>query len=310
MKELRIDIQRLTYENNTEKVIDVQTQLDGAHKAKVNLKKNNATVNYDESCVDTIDVINTIREVGIEVMYKLKNKFLQLLAVLFVIGIVGCSDVPFSGPMLSIDNVDRFLDTTNEDTVCLQDGFDTICLRVKETQEDETASIPVIDIYPESIIYHFYYDNKLILQAERTMDTAELVQQLNDSGKLNQPPGNTVPVPENITTIGEEWNIQIYYPESFSEANRGITLETSGLDIRVATGFQPTIKKGQGHDLDYFRQKDKPDGSRIAEFSVITPEKKITIQVDGLVEGYIVRFYIDVDGVASDEGNNIQLERK
>lgn len=312
MKELKIDIHHLSYEHSTKKVSNVLTDLDGIHKAKVNLKKYNATVNYDESYIDTIVLINTIREAGFEVMDRFKNIALLLLAVsfIFLFGIVGCSEVPYSGPILSIDNVDSFLVTTGEDTVCLQDGFDTVCLRVKETVVDDTVCFPIIVIYPESIIYQFNYDNKPILEAERRIDTAELIQELIDSGRLDQPPGSTVPVPGNIETVGEEWNIRIYYPESFSEANRGTTLETSGLDIRVSTGFQPTIKKGQGLDLDYFQQRDKPDGSRIADFSVITEEKKITIQVDGLVEGHIIRFYIDVDGVASDEGTTIQLAPK
>lgn len=124
------------------------------------------------------------------------------------------------------------------------------------------------------------------------------------------PPGSTAPSTGNIAKVDERWTIKIYYPHSFPEANRGKTLETSGLDIRGTTGFQPTIRKGKGLDLDYFKQRDKPDGSRIAEFSVLTMEKEITIQVDGLVEGYIVRFYIDVDGVALDEGNIFQLEQK
>lgn len=312
MKKKRIDIQGMSCEHCTKTVTDVLTELDGVQKAKVNLKKNHTIVNYDESRVDSIDLENTIREAGFEVMDKSKNNILLLLAAsfIFVIGIVGCSDVPYSGPILSVDNVDRYLDSTGEDTVCLQDGFDTVCIRIKETEEKDIASIPIIVIFPESITYQFYYNDRLILQAERTMDTSELVQELIDSGKLDLPPGSTLPVTENIANVGEGWTIQIYYPESVTEESRGNTPETSGFEIKAATGFQHTIKKDKELDLKDFKQRNKPDGSRIAEFSVITKEQKITIQVDGLVEGNVTSFYIDVDGVASDEGSKIQLQPK
>ncbi|MCG9130013.1 heavy-metal-associated domain-containing protein [Candidatus Poribacteria bacterium] len=312
MQKIRIEIQGMSCEHCVKTVTDALTKLDGVYKAKVNLKKKQAIVNYDESCVNLKDLNESIRVAGFEVINKSMKNVLLLLAtsISIVIGITGCSDVPYSGPILSVDNVDTYLDNSGADTVCLQDGFDTVCLRVEETVEDDTASIPIIDIYPESIVYQFYYDNNPILEAERTMDTAELVQELIDSGKLNLPPGSTAPAVGNIAKVSDGWTIKIYYPESFPEANRGITLETSGLDIRVATGFQPTIKKGQGLGLNYFRQRDKQDGSRIAEFSVITEEKRITVQVDGLVEGFIIRFYIDIDGVATDEGNTFQLEPK
>lgn len=312
MKKIRIDIQGMSCEHCVKTVTNTLAQLDGVWKAKVNLKKNHVIVKYDESCVKVLELKNAIRGAGFEVGDKSKNSVLLLLTASFilVIGIVGCSDVPYTGPILSVDSVDRYLDSTGEDTVCLQDGFDTVCLRVVETEPVGSASIPVIDIYPESIIYQFYYNNKPILEAERTMDTTELVQELIDSGKLGLPTGSTAPVTGNIPNVGEGWNITIYYPESFPEANRGTTPETSGLDIRVAPEFQPIIKKEQGLDLDNFKQGNKPDGSRIAEFSVKTEKKKITIQVDGLVEGYITLFYIDVDGVALDEGYTFQLAPK
>ena len=309
---IRIDIQDMTSEHCINTITNVLNEQDGGHKTKVKIRNNQVIVSYNDSWVNSIDIKNTIIGAGFKVMDKPKNNIIQMLAasIIFVIGIIGCSDVPFSGPILSVENVDRYLDSTGADTVCLQDGFDTICLRVKETINTDTAPIPVISLYPESIIYHFYYDNKTILIAERIMDTAELVQELIDSGKLDLPPGSTAPKVGNMAKGGEGWTIKIYYPESFPEEDRGTTLETSGLDIRVSTGRTSTINKEQGLELENFKQHDEPDGRRNAEFSVITVDKEITIQVDGLVEGYIVRFYIDVDGVASDEGNIFQLEPK
>lgn len=45
---------------------------------------------------------------------------------------VGCSEIPYTGPVLTVDDVDRYLDATGEDTVCLQDGFDSVCIKVIE----------------------------------------------------------------------------------------------------------------------------------------------------------------------------------
>ena len=46
----------------------------------------------------------------------------------------------------------------------------------------------------------------------------------------------------------------------------------------------------------------------VFKFSIETEAKDITIEVGGLVTGYTAKFYINVDGVASDEvTNTLQL---
>ena len=55
-------------------------------------------------------------------------RYIILLALIFVLA--SCTDTPYTGPMLTVDHVDRFLDSTGGDTVCLQDGFDSVCLKV------------------------------------------------------------------------------------------------------------------------------------------------------------------------------------
>ena len=50
---------------------------------------------------------------------------------LILLFVCGC-DTPYTGPMLTVDHVDRYLDATGEDTVCLQDGFDSVCIKVIE----------------------------------------------------------------------------------------------------------------------------------------------------------------------------------
>ena len=53
-----------------------------------------------------------------------------VLGLLLICGLsffmVGCSDVPYSRPLVSIDDVLR---TADGDTICLEDGFDAVCVK-------------------------------------------------------------------------------------------------------------------------------------------------------------------------------------
>ena len=42
---------------------------------------------------------------------------------------MGC-DIPYTGDTLSVQDVDKYLEKTGGDTVCLNDGFDSLCLKV------------------------------------------------------------------------------------------------------------------------------------------------------------------------------------
>lgn len=53
----------------------------------------------------------------------------RLLWIFSFILAVGC-ETPYTGPVLTVDDVDRYLGATGEDTVCLQDGFDSVCIKV------------------------------------------------------------------------------------------------------------------------------------------------------------------------------------
>jgi hypothetical protein len=61
-------------------------------------------------------------------------------------------------------------------------------------------------------------------------------------------------------------------------------------------------------EIKNFEQIDGSDGTRGVQFSIETETKDITIEVGGLVTGYTAKFYINADGVASDEvTNTLQL---
>ena len=55
----------------------------------------------------------------------------KLLIAIFIVSltVIGC-EIPYTGPMLTVDDVDRYLYSTGEDAVCLQDGLDSLCVKL------------------------------------------------------------------------------------------------------------------------------------------------------------------------------------
>lgn len=246
---------------------------------------------------------------GFEAVKKYGTLSLSLISGILIIifTITGCSDVPYTGPTLSVEYVDQYLDAIGEDTVCLQDGFDTVCIKLlprddtaDDTADDDTA---VVHVHPTNVTYIFHYEGKRILRAEREMDTAQIVQELIDVGRV-QLPQNTANHGVGTNAVGN-WTIQIYYPDLFPETNRGSTPETSGLDIRVVEGMQIGTDNGNDLQITNFTQTDDADGSRSVLFSIETSASKITIQVNNLVPYHTALFYINADDVASGGGSNI-----
>ena len=240
----------------------------------------------------------------------------KLLFAIFIISvsIIGC-EVPYTGPLLSVDDVDRYLKSTGEDTVCLQDGFDSVCLKVveKEVEKEDKSdeAVPIIHIHPTGVTYEFYYEGHRILRAERAMDTSQIAQELVDTGRAKLPPNSELlgagGDPGNNgdgDNISSGWTIRIYYPESFPEENRGPAFETSGLEIRVVEGMRLLPNDTRDLKIKNFTQIDGTDDSRSAEFSVETDASAIMIRVGGLIQGQIAKFRINTDGVVSDEGTN------
>ena len=56
-------------------------------------------------------------------------KHLLFITMLTVLLFQAC-DIPYTGDTLSVRDVDKYLEKTGGDTVCLQDGFDSVCLKV------------------------------------------------------------------------------------------------------------------------------------------------------------------------------------
>ena len=231
--------------------------------------------------------------------------------LIMLIGIIGCSDVPYTGPTLTVGHVDQVINaiTDGQDTVCFQDGFDTVCVKLLlDTTEIDATGIdytPTVHVHPTNITYVFDYQGDPILEAKRLMDTTQIVQELVATGRAQLPSNVDNLNNGNAGYVPEGWIIQIYYPDTFPEADRGRTPETSGLDIRIVEGT--TIGTNRRRDLEIinFTQTDKYDGSRCVQFSVETEAPEITIQVEGLVPGNTATFHISAESVESDDDTNI-----
>ena len=101
---------------------------------------------------------------------------IEPLAVKFIVGILiilfsgtGCSDMPYTGSILTVSEVDRYLVSTDGEAVCFQDDFDSTCIKLTPETENSrgTTNASAIHIYPEKHLYIFYHEGKPILRAER-----------------------------------------------------------------------------------------------------------------------------------------------
>lgn len=207
--------------------------------------------------------------------------------VILLFSITGCSEVPYSGPSLTIDNIDTYLQATGEDTVCLQDGFDSVCVKLEldkiEIDGADIGYTPTVHVHPENVAYVFEYEGTPILRARRSMDTTDLVQQLVAAGKVNVPAnGNNL----NGVPIAEGWAIEIY--------------STAPMNVRVVEGL--TIDTNTDNDLLITEIKQIESG---VQFAVKTQVGELTIQAKGLIPRNTATFHISAESVDSDENTNI-----
>lgn len=249
-------------------------------------------------------------KVGFEIVKKGGYLSVSLISGLLImlINITGCSDVPYTGPTLTIGHVDQYLNAIEQDTVCLQDGFDTVCVKLllDKTEIDPTDIdyVPTIHVHSTNIVYAFNYQGRTILEAKRLMDTSQIVQKLVEAGKAELP--SDINLNSSDTNyIPEGWSVEIYYPSAFREANRGNTPETSGLVIRIAEGKTIPINKQSDLEITEFTQINKNDGRRGVRFSVKTQAPEITIQVDRIVPANIATFHINGDSVDTNSNQNV-----
>ena len=140
---------------------------------------------------------------------------LRIAIFIMSLAFIGC-ELPYTGPILTVDDVDRYRHSVGEDTSCLLVGFDSICVKIVPGPQgppgtqgppgppgipglqgpsgNPGANAPIIHIHERSIVYEFYYEGKLVLRAERQTDTSELLEllaiQQGNQGSGNQGNGN------------------------------------------------------------------------------------------------------------------------
>ena len=281
----------------------------------MNLRKDKKVRNFDNSGTIAANIVEAIMKVNFEIAKKSELLTLSLVGsiLIMLLSITGCSDIPYTGQVITAGHVDQYLDSIEQDTVCLQDGFDAVCVKLMLDEVvvvPEVASTPIVHVHPASLGYVFHYEGKPILRAKRGMDTSELLQDLIDDGKVQ--------LPSDINNLGnpnaqggdlEGWIIEIYYLGASPNGNRRLTLRNSGLDIRVVEGTRLLSHTRNDLPIQGFGQTDGLNGRSGVQFSIETDAPNVTIQVGGLVPDHVAEFHISADGVESDpETNILQLQ--
>ncbi len=115
-----------------------------------------------------------------------------ILIILF--NIIGCSDMPYTGPLLQPGDVDQYFQDHGNGLVCLHNGMESACVTL--VPKPKESSLPVIHIHPSRTIYVFYYKGEVILEAERVSDNSDLIDELIDgeTETITLPETNTVPL--------------------------------------------------------------------------------------------------------------------
>ena len=118
-----------------------------------------------------------------------------ILILLF--SIAGCSDMPYTGSMLSDHEVDRYLVSTDGSAVCFQDDLDSTCITLGPQTANGGAATdgPAVHIYPEQRVYLFYHEGNPILRAERGVDPTRTPQTTNPTGDPSPPNGGNPSTP-------------------------------------------------------------------------------------------------------------------
>ena len=107
-----------------------------------------------------------------QTLFSSFSLFVWLYSLLIL---AGCSDTPYTGSMLSLGDVDKYIVRPDSATICLQTEVDSRCFR-----RNADGKGPIIHIYPQKLVYEFYYQDDPILRVQRTTDTTALRQTLSE----------------------------------------------------------------------------------------------------------------------------------
>ena len=90
-------------------------------------------------------------EIGKKTQHLLLNSIASILIVFLTL--TGCSNAPHVGSMLTVDDVDRYI-TSTEDSICLENRCITLMSEVTERADGIVG--PIIHIHPDNFIYIIY----------------------------------------------------------------------------------------------------------------------------------------------------------
>ena len=80
-----------------------------------------------------------------------KKRMLLIAVAIALPFIMGCSDVPYSRPLISVADLENYLTSETQDTMCFNDGFDTLCIHLipgppgKDGEDGVNAQIELRD---------------------------------------------------------------------------------------------------------------------------------------------------------------------
>ena len=249
------------------------------------------------------------------------SSFLSFVWLYSLLALTGCSDMPQTPSMFTLDDIDEYIVRPDAATICLQTEVDSRCFR-----RNADGKGPIIHIYPQKLVYEFYYQDDPILRVQRTTDTTVLRQTLseqetqsprsdstlgngdgggNNNGNGNDdgnPNGNTDP--NNTDNTDEDdfgdaadlfsgnngWFIRLYYPEGRNPPRGVRRLEDSRLTIKI--NGQPI----RSVDIQGFAHTTGSRGPAVQFFypNVSGEASQLTVEVTGLVaDGETVTFYVD-----------------
>ena len=215
--------------------------------------------------------------------------------LILLMSVIGCSDIPYTGPILSVDNVDSYLNTIKQDTICLQDGFDTVCVKLYpeniEVDLTDVGFTPTVHVHPTNVAFVFEYQGEPILRARRSMNTETLVRELDDAGRLPSN-GNNLNTnnlnTNNSTSVPVGWTIKVY--------------STAPMNARVVEGL--SIGSNKTNDLEISNVTQLEDG---VQFAVETKAAEITVQLRDAIPNKTATFHISANSTTSDKNTNILL---
>ncbi len=97
----------------------------------------------------------------------MKQNILISITLMLLVGIIACSDTPYTGSMLTPADVDKYISYSGTGEICLENDGVSKCLNLAQGNRRLA-----IRIHPQRIVHTFYYEDTVILRAERQSSNA------------------------------------------------------------------------------------------------------------------------------------------